>query len=395
MKDLDFGIGASGKFQALLCVLLAVFMSALGFGILTAPMNMKPILALLLKAFIGLVFGGIAAICMLFAIRMIRGNSALPSELYARCLTCGERSSHDLVCPICAEPPQNRTVAIRIESDDLLGELFGALILTGVGCLGLFIMIGPYLDGERRWWALIAFFALGLLMFVVGIAGFGGLVITIWNRFRAAKNFSFACQSPDRLAHGGGKLAWGKVILMQSEGRVSAPLTARGRPEGGYRVSPGDMRLVEAIATFDAAGFIEMVDLTIYNWCVGDTSGKTRSSNPEFKRTVTCQTTIKLSRMAFPFHEDDDGDVDHPENVSAVPREKPESRDDAITRYLARYLVAPQSLTEFKNRIDADPLHRTQFEMHARTLRDRGIAVSGGLVEAVIEALLRETPRAA
>ncbi len=387
-------MGASGKFQALLCVLLAVFMGAIGFGILTAPMNMKPILALLLKAFIGLVFGGISAFCILYAIRTMGGTPKLPSELYARCLTCGERSPHELVCPVCAEPPQNRVSAIRVNSDDLLGQLFGALILTGVGCLGLFIMIGPYLDGERRWWALIAFFALGLLMFVVGLAGFFGLCLAFWNGVKTSRTYSFACRGPDRSTQGNGQLAWGNILFMQGKGQVSAPLTARGRPEGGYRVSAGDMGLAEAIATFDAAGFLEMVDLTIYDWCVGDASGKTRSSNREFKRSVDRRIILKLSATAFVYQSDDEDDFDL-ERMERVP--SPEMRkngDDAIDRYLIRYLSQPQSLTEFKNRIDADPVHRSQFEMHARTLRDRGIAVSGVLVEAVIEALLRETPRA-
>lgn len=392
MKDLDFGIGASGKFQALLCVLLAVFMSAIGFGILTAPMDMKPILALLLKAFIGLVFGGIAAFCILYAIRIIGGAPKLPPELYARCLTCGERSPHDLVCPVCAEPPQDRAAAIRVNSDDLLGQLFGALILTGVGCLGVFIMIGPYLDGERRWWALIAFFALGLLMFVVGIAGFFGLGLAFWNGVKSSRIYSFTCQGPDRFTQGNGELAWGNILFMQGKGQVSAPLTARGRPEGGYRVSAGDMGLAEAIATFDAAGFLELVDSTIYDWCVGDTSGKTRSSNLEFKRSVDRRVILKLSASAFGYwNEDDDG----LERIIPVPSpEIQKNRDDDIGRYLARYMLQPQSLVEFKNRINADPVHRTQFEMHARTLRDRGVAVSGVLVEAVIEALLRETPHA-
>ncbi len=390
MNDLDFGINASGKLRALLMVLLAVFMTAIGVGILGAPMNMKPILAILLKAFIALVFGGIAAFCVLGAVRTIWGNPGLPSELYARCLTCGEHTPHDLVCPVCAEPPQDRSAVIRVNSDDLLGQFFGSLILTGVGCLGLFIMIGPYLDGERRLWALIAFFALGLLMFVVGMVGFWGFVLALWNGVKKSRDVSFTCHGPDRFTQGNGKLAWSRVLFLQGKGQVSAPPAAIGRPEGGYRVSVGDMGLAEAIATFDAAGFIEMVDLTIYDWCAGDASGKTSSRNPEFKRAVDRRIIVKLSTLGFPADDDDD-DVERV--IPEVPSEKTEPRDEAIGRYLIRYLSQPQSLVEFKNRLDADPVHRTQFETHARVLRDRGVVVSDVLVEAVIEALLRPASR--
>jgi hypothetical protein len=48
------------------------------------------------------------------------------------------------------------------------------------------------------------------------------------------------------------------------------------------------------------------------------------------------------------------------------------------------------TLHDFKSKLDADPLHRTQVEMHARVLRDRGIVVANALVEAVLEGLLRE-----
>jgi hypothetical protein len=362
VNDLDFGIGASGKLQAFLLFMLAVFMTAIGCGILGAPMNMHPVLGYLLKAFIGLVFGGIAAFCILHAIRAVRGRPGLPAELTARCLTCGERTPYDLVCPVCGELPHDRTIAFGSRPDEFWGQVFGATILTGVGCLGLFIMIGPFIDGERRWWALIAFFALGLLMLVVGAAGLFGFVIASWNRFKGAKDMSFSCRGPDRTTQGTGKIAWGKLIGLQGKGFVRVPLVARGHHEGSYRVSPGDMALAEAIATFDAAGLIELKDVTTYDWRVGDPSGKTRSSANEFVRVIDRQIIVALSIVAHPYIEEDEEDCE----VRPVQREAPHVRDEAIWRYLARHLVQHTAMHDFKNKLDADPVHRAQFEMHAR-----------------------------
>jgi len=390
VNDLDFGIGASGKLQAFLLFMLAVFMTAIGCGILGAPMNMHPVLGYLLKAFIGLVFGGIAAFCILHAIRAVRGRPGLPAELTARCLTCGERTPYDLVCPVCAEPPQNRSASITVHSVELLGQAFGALILSGVGCLGAFIMIGAYLDGERRLWVLIAFFALGLLMFVVGAVGVFGFMISLWERLRGAQDVSFSCQGPDRFTKGTGKLIWGKLIGLQGHGQVTAPLMSRGRSEGGYRVSPGDMTLAEAIATFDAAGILELVDITTYEWSVGDPSGKTRSSANEFVRNIKRWTMIRRSTAqpilrAPPDDENDEDDVD-----SVAPDGVVDTAEIAIWRFLARYLYQGTDLPAFKTKLDADPVHRTQFELHARVLRDRGIIVAQPLVDAVLESLTRE-----
>jgi len=354
-------------------------------------MDMKPPLGYLLKAFIGLVFGGIAAYCIFYAVRAIRGQPGIPAELTARCLTCGESTPYDLVCPVCGELPQNRAASFSIPSEGFWGELFAAAIAVGVGCLGLFIMIGPYFDGERRWWALIAFFALGLLMFAIGVAGFFGFVMMSWNRFKGAKDITFSCRGPDRSTSGSGKLAWGKLVGLQGRGQVTVPLAARGHSEGGYRVSPGDLALAEAIATFDATGLIELGDVTTYHWKMGDPSGKTRSSASDFTREIQRTVLVSLYNKAVPF-------ADYEFELEEEERSAPTSvayANAAIIRFLARYLHSSSSLHDFKRKLDADPVHREQLEIHARVLRDRGIVVSNALVEAVVEAFMREnTPRA-
>lgn len=385
MKDLDFGIGASGKLQAILLLALGIFMGSLGVGIVSAPMHMSPILSILLKAFIGLVFGGIAAGCALFAYRSIQRDPGLPADLLARCLTCGEKTPNDLVCPVCGELPQDRKAAFHIKTEEWLVQLFGMMILTGVGCLGVFIIIGPYLDGERRWWALVAFFALGLLLFIVGAAGFLGLVLSIGDRIRGAKEITFSCRGPDRFTQGQGKLAWGKLVGLQGNGTVKVPVAATGKSEGGYRVSPGDVALAEALATFDAAGFIELNDVTTYDWSVGDPSGKNRSLQNEFTRKINRQILVRHCLWAGPYCDEDADDVELEKPISE------KNQQSYIARYLFRYLGQPVDLIKFRNKLDADLVYRAQLEMHARSLRDQGIAVSNELVQAVIEGLLRES----
>lgn len=381
---MDFGIGASGKLKAFLLTALAVFMSSLAFGIVSAPMGkMHPVLGFLLKSFILLVFGGISAFCIGFAIQSLRGGPKLPPDVLSRCPTCGEKTPGDLVCPVCGELPHDRKLVYRVESEGLWGHAIGAIILAGVGCLGLFIMIGPYLDGERRLWALIAFAALGLLMLAVGIVGVFGFLLVLWERIGGSRTITFSCKGPDRYTHGSGKSRWGKVIGLEGHGQVTAPLAPRGRSEGGYRAAQGDVELAEAIATFDAAGIVDLGHVTTYEWRVGDPSGKTQSKKPEFHRTIDRMIMMILCNVTEPvFDPDDDAEIDA---VQRVPTESADKPDSAILRFLGKFIVLPMDVRAFKSKLDADPIHRTQTIMHARVLRDRGIAVSNELVEAVVE----------
>ncbi len=364
-------------------------MSALAVGIVGAPMKMHPVLELLLKAFILLVFGGIAAFCVVSGFQSSNSGPVVPAEALARCLTCGEATPNDAVCPVCAEPPQQRAAAFNVQSESLFGPTVVTVILAGVGCLGLFIMIGPYLDGERRWWALIAFAALGLLMLTIGAVGVFGFVLTLRDTFRGAKGISFTCQGPDRNTVGKGKVAWRKLVWLEGHGQVTAPLVAQGRSEGGYRFSPGDMALAEMIATFDAAGIIDLGMVTTYDWCLGDSSRKTRVGQLEFVRTTKRLVMIMLHGSMRILTESDDDGEDELETTEQVPSD-PQSIEFNIRRFLSRYLNPALDIVAFKAKLDADPIHRTQAEMHARVLRDRGIVPANELVEAALEALVRE-----
>lgn len=61
-----------------------------------------------------------------------------------------------------------------------------------------------------------------------------------------------------------------------------------------------------------------------------------------------------------------------------------------FSEFLGDYVNPWTDIVSFKSKVDADPLHRTQFERHARVLRERGIIVANPLVKAVLEGLLRE-----
>jgi hypothetical protein len=86
---------------------------------------------------------------------------------------------------------------------------------------------------------------------------------------------------------------------------------------------------------------------------------------------------------------------DEIDGIQQAPAKSPETPDSAILRFLGRFLDQGMDVRAFKNKLDADPVHRAQMIMHARVLRDRGIAVSNDLVDAVLERLVDEQPRTA
>jgi hypothetical protein len=386
VNDLDFGVGASGKLKGALALLLAIFLSGLAVGIVGSPMRMHPVLAILLKAFILLVFGGIAAFGVASALRSFAPSPSLPPEARARCLTCGEATPNDAVCPVCAEPPGERAHSFQVRSESLLGVTFVTAIFAGVGCLGAFILIGPYLDGERRAWALIAFAALGLLLLSIGAVGVFGFVSTLRDHLRGARDISFSCTGPDRRTQGNGKLAWRSLVWLEGHGQVTGPLLLRGQREGGYRASPGDVALAEMVATFDAAGLVDLGDVTTYEWRVGDPSRATRVEPVEFRRTIERRVTMVLRRGPFFVTDPEDDEVDATRHV---PDQSPATMERDVGRFLSRYLQPALGAREFKAKLDADPAHRAQAEVHARVLRDRGLVPAKELVDAVMEGLVR------
>ncbi|MDI3289527.1 hypothetical protein [Polyangium sp. 15x6] len=393
--DLDFGT-RSRALGAICAFALALFLLAIGFGILSAPFHMHPVLAALLKGFIVLLLGSIGGVLLPLAMQTLTGTRAktrdVPDEALAHCLTCGERTPNDAVCPVCGEPPCDRSHFFHVNRPGLVGSAFGAALFGSMACLGLFVLIGPYHDGERRVWVLLACGALGLLLLAVGGAGLVGAILVLWNGLGGESTLQYTVTGTEWRASGSGSASWGKLIWLSGRGRVVSPLSPSPRSEGGYRVSPGDIEFAEMVATLDAAGIVRLADVTTYDFLLGDkpeggARPRARRNGPlPFTRTKNRSLLIRLApvfRAVTPEGEYDDGLSDvyvKDELLASEPR-------NTVSRFFAQYLLQETDVRQLRHRLDEDPVHRAQALTHARALREGGLVVAQELADAVLGAL--------
>lgn len=400
LDDLDFGT-RSRVLGAICAFALALFLLALGFGILAAPFHMHPVLAALLKGFIVLLLGSIGTVLLSLATQTLTGKRektpGVPDEALAHCLTCGERTPNDAVCPVCGEPPCDRSHAFTVNKESWAGSTFGIALFGALLCLGLFVLIGPYHDGERRVWVLLACGALGLLLLAVGGTGVVGSILALWNALGGESTLQYAVTSTEWRASGSGSTSWGKLVWLAGHGRVVSPLSPSPRSEGGYRVSPGDIQFAEMVATLEAAGIVHLTDVTMYDFLLGDKPEKgarprARRNGPlPFTRTKKRTLRVRLApvlRTVTPEGEYDDGLSDvyvMDEHLASGPR-------NAVSRFFAQYLLQEADVRELRHKLDENPVHRAQALTHARALREGGIVVAQELVDAVLGGLF-EAPQ--
>lgn len=159
--------------------LAALFLGAITLGVLGAEVSGPPILGVVLRGFFGLVVGGIAVGLAAVAVRVLFGaqpgaagsGAPLPEAIRALCPACGRPASDAHWCPSCELPLAGRTVGWCPEERSRAVNLFLVCLGVGLLSLGVGIAAGPGLEGERRLWAMLAAFALGLL-----VAGFGAIL---------------------------------------------------------------------------------------------------------------------------------------------------------------------------------------------------------------------------
>ena len=160
--------------SAALPAFLALFLGALTVGVLGSSVSGPPIFGILLRGFFGLVVGGIAVWMAVVAINALRGEkrpaagAQLPAAIAALCPGVRPGGAQAQWCPFCELPLGARSDAWRAEEQSWGMTLVGLALGAGLLCLGVFVTVGPLLEGERRVWAGIAFAALGLLITAVG-----------------------------------------------------------------------------------------------------------------------------------------------------------------------------------------------------------------------------------
>ncbi|MDI1432057.1 hypothetical protein [Polyangium sorediatum] len=402
MQD-DFDLGTRSRYLgAILWFALALFCLALAFGMLSAPIQGHPVLAVLIKGSIVLLLGSIGVGTLVSGINTLSGASGkargVPDEALAHCLTCGERTPNDVVCPVCGEPPCDRTRSFHVDKQGWGGATFGVALFGALFCLGLFILIGPYYDGERRVWVLLACGGLALLLLAVGGAGLVGSLGTLRKGLGGGSTLSYSVGGKERHAGGSGAALWGKLVWLSGQARVVAPLSPYPANEGGYRVSAGDIEFAEMVATLNAAGIVILEDVTTYHFRLGEEPAKegarprARGNGPlPFTRTKNRCLRIRLApiaRSVTPSGEYDDGLSDVlvlDQLLAAEPR-------NAVHRFFAQYLIEETDVRQLRHRLDENPVHRAQAITHAHALREGGIGVAQELVDAVLGGL-REAPQ--
>jgi len=343
------------------CLCFSVFFGALFAGFVggttgastNAVLDYAVALMFLAMALGFLTMGG----TMLFA-RQRRARK-LPAEALQHCLVCGECTPSDVTCPCCGEPPCDRATLFTVERDGSLAGILWVLISGGIAGLGAGIAIGPYCEGERRIFALAMFGALGLLLLTVGGLGVVGGLASVFRWLCGRSRLTFAVNRAGVHVSGDGVSLRGKLLALQGTTRVSGRPAASEASPGGYRVPFGDLPFAEMLATFDAAGIVTVEPTTSYEWQL----------TPSFHRTE--------SREAI---------------VSVVPEflggryADPDERDlpASVHRFFSHWVGGATTLAELYEKLSADRAHRAQAELHAQALRERGIPLSGALVDAVL-----------
>lgn len=337
----------------------AIFFATLGHGVVRAPMAMHPALAWLLRAFIGLLFGALSLAALLEAWRQWRGpGRALPAALRGRCLCCGEGCTEDATCGVCAMPPHDRAAMLSpVGARWTDSALFAAGALAAL-CLGLFLSVGPWMDGERRGWVLLATCALALLMLVVGGAGFVWALDETKRRWRAASRVHVVWREGPRAVTGQGALRRGVLVTYAGEGTRWGLLDATAAREGGYRASR-DLRLAEMLVTFEAAGLLALHAETAWRWSL-DVAGA------GFARSVgQCVVAEPVVSEVLP--------------GSALV--------DAASRHVARVLPEALPVARLAEALAEAPDDAAQWAELAAALRAAGVPAPSVRVEVVHAAL--------
>jgi hypothetical protein len=349
--------------SAAVLLLGAVFFAALGIGVVRAPMHMNPALAWLLRGFIGMLFGSLGGGALLGAVRTVRPAVAPPAALLARCLGCGERCAADAACPVCALPVMDRAGATTVGPAAVIDAALLTLGSASMVCLGVFVAVGPWVDGERRLWVLCAMGALAVLLLLVGVAGVAGGALDLVGRWRRGGTLVTRWSTNDRWLTGDGHARGGRVLHFTGSSEHRAPLPPAPPHPQGYRALHDDT-LAETLATFESAGLLALEEVHTWRWSWG----------------VDGAVAQTLDRACWA-------------GLADVTRWREGGCYEAAANSLYRVIEDGITLAGLHDALQGSGSLRSQWDAHAATLREAGVRAPPERVEAVAAALRAPSPR--
>lgn len=350
--------------SAAVLLLGVVFFAALGVGVVSAPMRMHPALGWLLRGFIGGMFGSLAGGALVGAVRLIRPTATPPAALLARCLGCGEPCAADAPCRVCALPPMDRRAAVTVSPARAIDAALLGAGASSLLCLGVFVAVGPWVDGERRVWVLCAMAALAVLLLLVGGAGLAGAVMDLVDRRRRGASLVARWSTNDRWLSGDGHARGARVTGFKGSSGRRVPLpTAEGQAQG-YRDLRDDS-LAETLATLQGAGVLVIERIHGWRWSWGDGGAVERAETREDRA-----------------------------ELADVTRWREGGCYEAAANAVYRVIEDGAALWQLREDLQGNPAMRAQWDGHAAALREAGVTTPPALVEALVEALREPRPAA-
>lgn len=250
--------------------LLSLFLGAITYGVVTAPLGDAPFLGWCVRIFFGGVVGSIAVGCAVLAARSLRGQRApaVPAPLRSLCPACGTDRSESERCPRCGLDAPGRWRRDTGSSPEL-----AFLLAMGVGIAGLGMMLAasPWLEGDGRWWVGLAMAALGLLLLVVGLGFVAGAGLGLRDAWRARHAWTVSWgvevdgEARTGVAHAG--VAWGRLRFAwgrSTERRRLADLV--GAPVGLHDLTEAQRRFARALGALQRAGLIDVLREDHHEW---------------------------------------------------------------------------------------------------------------------------------
>jgi hypothetical protein len=245
------------------------------------------------------------------------------------------------------------------------GVIDAALLTLGAAsllCLGAFVAVGPWIDGERRLWVLCAMGALAVLLLLVGGAGLVGGLLDLVDRGRSGGALVARWSTNDRWLSGDGRARGARVTRFEGSSERRVPLTVAAGDVQGYRDMRDD-RLAETLATLQSAGLLAIARAQGWRWSWGVGGAA--------ERVETREVWVDLAD---------------------VTRWREGGCYEAAANTIYRAIEDGETLRRLREDLLGNPTQRAQWEGHAAALRDAGVTTPPELVAAVAEAL-REPSR--